>query len=98
MKQLEVNCISCTDTRIGGYYIPDLVLEPEQAELVREPGTYGCIYLKQYWHKLYRKLVASGKLQDHLLDIEDTIRDWLYRMMPEIAKVAGATGKLKIRD
>ena len=56
------------------------------------------IYLKQHRRGLYRKLVTSGKLQDHLLDIEDTARDWLDRIMPEMAKATGATEELKARD
>ena len=90
-----------TYTRVGDYYIPDLVLDPEPAEPARDIGTYGRMrlnYLKQHRRKLYRELVSSGKLQDHLLDIEDTARDWLDRMMPEMAKAAGATEELKARD
>lgn len=44
------------------------------------------------------ELVTSGKLQDHLLGIEDTARDWLDRIIPEMAKAAGATEDLKARD
>ena len=29
-------------------------------------------YLKQHRRSFYQELVTSGKLQDHLLDIEDT--------------------------
>lgn len=90
-----------TYTRVGDYYIPNLVLDPEPAEPTRDVGTYGRMrltYLKQYRCSLYRELIASGKLQDHLLDTEDTARDWLDRMMLEMAKSAGATEELKARD
>ena len=90
-----------TYTRVGDYYIPNLVLDPEPAEPARDIGTYGRMrlaYLKQYRRGLYRELVTTGKLQDHLLDIEDTACDCLDRMMPEMAKAAGATEELKARD
>ena len=90
-----------TYTLVGDYYIPDLMLAPEPVEPARDIGTYGRMrlnYLKQHRRKLYRELVSSGKLQNHLLDIEDTARDWLDRMMPEMAKAAGATEELKARD
>ena len=90
-----------TYTLVGDYYIPNLVLDPEPAEPTRDVGIYGRMrlaYLKQYRRGLYRELVTSGKLQDHLLDTEDTARDRLDRMMPEMAKAAGATEELKARD
>ena len=90
-----------TYTRVGDYYIPNLVLDPEPVESVRDIGTYGRMrltYLKQHRRSLYHELVASGKLQDHLLGIEDTARDWLDRMLPEMAKAAGATEELKAHD
>ena len=40
----------------------------------------------------------ESKLFAHLLDIEDTANEWLDRMMPEMAKAAGATEELKARD
>ena len=90
-----------TYTRVGDYYIPNLVLDPESTEPTRDIGTYGRMrltYLKQHRRSLYRELVASGKLQDHLLGIEDTARDWLDRIIPEMAKAAGAAEDLKARD
>ena len=90
-----------TYIKAGDYYIPNLALAPEPAERVRDIGKYGRMrltYLKQHRRKLYRELVSTGKLQAHLLDINDTANDWLDRMMPQMAKVAGATEELKARD
>ena len=55
-------------------------------------------YLKQHRRKLYQELVSTNKLQAHLLDINKTANDWLDRMMPQMAKAAGATEELKARD
>lgn len=90
-----------TYIRVGDYYIPNLALDPEPAQPVRDIGKYGRMrltYLKQHRRKLYRELVSTGTLQAHLLDINDTASEWLDRMMPEIAKAAGATEELKARD
>lgn len=90
-----------TYIRVGDYYIPNLALAPEPTQPVRDIGKYGRMrltYLKQHRRKLYRELVSTGKLQTHLLDINDTANDWLDRMMPEMAKAAGATEELKARD
>ena len=90
-----------TYIKAGDYYIPNLALAPEPAEPVRDIGKYGRMrltYLKQHRRKLYRELVSTGKLQAHLLDINDTANDWLDRMMPQMAKAAGANEELKTRD
>ena len=90
-----------TYIKAGDYYIPNLALAPEPAEPVRDIGKDGRMrltYLKQHRRKLYWELVSTGKLQAHLLDINDTANDWLDRMMPQMAKVAGATEELKARD
>ena len=90
-----------TYIKVGDYYIPNLVLDPEPEESARDIGKYGRMrltYLKQHRRKLYRELVSTGKLQAHLLDINDTANDWLDRMMPQMAKAAGANEELKARD
>ena len=90
-----------TYIKAGDYYIPNLALAPEPAEPVRDIGKYGRMrltYLKQHRRKLYWELVSTGKLQAHLLDINDTANDWLDRMMPQMAKAAGANEELKTRD
>ena len=86
-----------TYIKVGDYYIPNLALDPEPAEPVRDIGKYGRMrltYLKQHRRKLYRELVSTGKLPD----INDTANEWLDQMMPQMAKAAGATEELKARD
>ena len=88
-----------TYIRVGDYYIPNLALDPEPEKPARDIDKYGRMrltYLKQHQRKLYRELVDTGKLQAHLLDINDTANEWLDRMM--LAKAAGVTEELKARD
>ena len=90
-----------TYIRVGDYYIPNLALDPEPEKPARDIDKYGRMrltYLKQHRRKLYRELVDTGKLQAHLLDINDTANEWLDRMMPQMATAAGVTEELKARD
>ena len=90
-----------TYIKVGDYYIPNLALDPEPEKPARDIDKYGRMrltYLKQHRRKLYWELVSTGKLQAHLLDINDTANDWLDRMMPQMAKAAGANEELKTRD
>jgi len=47
---------------------------------------------------IYNTLMATGKLQAHLLEIEQTAQDRLDRMMAEMKKTAGVTEKLKAEN
>ena len=88
-----------TYTKIGDYYIPNLVLD--EPEPVRDIGKYGRMrlrYLQDHKSELYAALLMECKLFSHLLDIEDTANGWLDRMMPGMARAAGATEELKARD
>jgi len=87
-----------TYTKVGEYYIPNLTAEPMPA---RDLGKYGRMrlhYLQDHNSELYAALLMEGRLFAHLLDVEDTANDWLDRMMPEMAKAAGATEELKAYD
>ena len=64
-------------------------------------GKYGRMrkqYLQAHKPELYNSLLLSGTLHTHLLEIDQTARKRLELMMPEMAKVAGATQELKARD
>ncbi len=87
-----------TYTKVGDYYIPDLTAEAMPS---RDLGKYGRMrlrYLQDHKSELYAALLMEGRLFDHLLDVEDTANGWLERMIPEMAKAAGATEELKARD
>lgn len=64
-------------------------------------GHYGRLrkaYLEQYRPDLYTALVASEKLYPHLAEIDEAARNRIDRIMPELAKSAGATEALKATD
>lgn len=84
--------------KVGGYYLPDLTIDPQPD---RSLGKYGLLrrrYLKEHRPGLYNRLALSGKLYAHLLETEDAANDLLENMMPGMAKEAGATEELKARD
>ena len=87
-----------TYTQVGDVLLPDLTLG-EQPD--RDLGKYGRMrrkYLKEYRPVLWAELTVSGRLFPHLLEIDRTASERLERMLPELAKSAGATEELKARD
>ena len=82
----------------NGFQIPNLLLpqEPEvhlgkYAELRRE-------YLKKHRRVLYTNLKTSGKLTEHLSEIEQTARKMVEQTVARMARAEGVTEELKATD
>ncbi|MGN1398568.1 MAG: TnpV protein, partial [Erysipelotrichaceae bacterium] len=69
-------------TQVGDYLLPDLSLPAE-----KEPGNIGVWalrhkrYLKQHHKVLFYNLLASGKLDSHLADIEEQAQQLFLRLV-----------------
>lgn len=84
-------------TRNGDYLIPNLTLDSVQQPL----GKYGRMrkkFLREHRPILWNSLILSGKLQDHLLEIDRTAQERLERMMEERKKAAGLTEQMKAEN
>lgn len=82
---------------VGDYYI----IAGEDEPPARPIGVWGAIrrdYLKKYRQSLYYQLLLSGKLNDHLVDIEEQAQDMMWTVTRQIAKTEGVTEELKRRD
>lgn len=87
-----------TYTKVGDYYIPDLTAEPLPKSDLGKYGHMRLHYLQDHKPELYVALLMEGRLFAHLLDIEDTANERMDRLMPGMARAAGATEELKARD
>ena len=80
----------------GDYYLPDLGGEPGYPL-----GKYGMMrmqYLKEHRPSLYTQLLLSGKLNDDLHQADVQAQHLLDTMIPQMAKEAGITETLKMKD
>ena len=88
-----------TYTKNGDYQIPDLKLSEE---LESKPlGKYGMLrktYLQEHRPILWNQMILSETLFPHLREIDETARQRLEQMMPELMKSAGVTEALKASD
>jgi len=94
----ERNQNNLTYTKVGDYYIPNLVLDslPD-----KEVGIYGRMrerYLKEHHPGRYSYLLLSGKLYPYLLEIDEAAQGYFDTMLPRMAAAAGVTEELKARD
>ena len=79
----------------GDYYLPDLEL-PEQED--NPIGLWGQQYLKhikQHRKILYINLLTSGKLNEHLADLDKQAENMFFRLVKQMAEREGVTEKLK---
>ena len=79
----------------GDYYLPDLQLPPEKETEIGLWGQRHLRYLKQNRKVLYTNLLTTGKLNDHLTEIDKQAEDMFLRLVKEMAEREGVTEKLK---
>ena len=87
-----------TYTMHGCYRLPNL-LPPQEPEM--HLGKYALLrrtYLKQHRRVTYTNLLTSGKLNQHLMEIEQTAKTRIEQIMAQMAKAEGVTEELKASD
>ena len=81
----------------GDYYLPDLVLNEEEQIY----GKYGMLrkqFLKEHRLAKYQYLLLTGKLTEHLNQIDQESREQMEILMEQMVKKQGATEELKAQD
>ena len=81
----------------GDYYLPDLVLIEEEPTY----GKYGMLrkqFLKEHRSAKYQYLLLTGKLTEHLNQIDQEARKQVEILMEQMVKKQGATEELKAQD
>ena len=84
-------------TLCGDYYLPDLVLNEEEATY----GKYGMLrkqFLKEYRPIRYQNLLLSGKLTAHLNQIDQEVTEQVEVLMKQMAEKQGVNENLKRRN
>ena len=85
-------------TMVGGYRLPNLIAgEPGQLFI----GKYGRMrrrYLKEHRPVLYTNLLTTGKLDQHLAEIDRNCEEQLELIIQQMAEQEGVTETLKAAD
>lgn len=82
---------------VGDYYI----IAGEEEPPARPIGIWGARrkdYLKQHRKALYYELLLSGKLNDHLADIDGQAQGMMWMLTKQMAKAEDVSEDLKRRD
>ena len=81
----------------GDYYLPDLVLREEEPIY----GKYGMLrkqFLKEHRSAGYQYLLLTGKLNEHLNQIDQEAREQVETLMEQMTEKQGVTEELKAQD
>ena len=81
----------------GDYYLPDLVLREEKPTY----GKYGMLrkqFLKEYRSARYQYMLLTGKLNEHLNQIDQEAREQVEMLMKQMSEKKGVTEELMVQD
>ena len=81
----------------GDYYLADLEINEEEPTY----GKYGIMrkkFLKEHRSARYQYLVLTGKLTEHLNQIDKEVREKVEMLAEQMAEQWGVTEELKMQD
>lgn len=87
-----------TYTKCGDYYIPDLVLDGATERPLGRFGRMRQRFLREYHHGTYTSMLLTGRLNDHLDEIDQSADEMMDRLIAQMAKSEGVTESLKATD
>ncbi|MCI5595550.1 MAG: TnpV protein [Lachnospiraceae bacterium] len=94
MKKTIFEQMGGTYTKVGNYYLPNLIPAEEETEI----GLWGqrhLRFIKQYHKVRYTNLLTSGKLNGYLADIDKQAENMFFRLVKQMAEREGVTEQLK---
>ncbi|MGI6268981.1 MAG: TnpV protein [Candidatus Howiella sp.] len=87
-----------TYRQVGDYLIPNLELPPQDNRPIGIWGQRHLRYIKQNKKSLYIELKMSGKLNDHLADVNEEAEEMFSRLVKQMAEKQGVTEQLKAEN
>ncbi len=87
-----------TYSQCGDYLIPDLALSQDEQQLIGKYGRMRGRYLKEHRPVIYSNLLLSGKLSQHLSEIDQTCMDQIELIAQQMKVQEGVTEALKATD
>ncbi len=87
-----------TYTRVGNYLLPNLTIDESEQQSNGKYGRMRKRYLKEYRPVLYTNLLTTGKLDQHLAEIDNACEERMELLTRQMAKQEDVTEALKAAD
>ena len=84
--------------RNGDYLLPDLGLTKAEQRPLGKYGRMRLRYLEEHRPGLYTRLLLSGKLMEHLQEIDSTCQERLEQLTRQMQAQEGVTEELKAEN
>ena len=87
-----------TYSRVGDYRLPNLLPPQEQETHLGKYALMRRSFLKDHRRILYTNLLTSGRLNPHLMEIQQTAETRVEQIVKELAQRQGVTEEMKAAD
>ena len=84
-----------TYSKCGDYYLPDLTVSDKKEYTIGKYGSLRRQFLKEHHKSYYTYLLMTGKITEHLAEIDETCHNCMKSMVSKMAKQEGVTEQLK---
>ena len=87
-----------TYTQVGDFLLPNLYIESREEYHIGKYGRMRKRYLREHRPVLFSNLLLSGKLDQHLTEIDRTCAEQMELLTRQMAPQEGVTESLKATD
>ena len=87
-----------TYTQVGDVLLPNLAIGEDGQQPIGKYGRMRMRYLKEHRPVLYSNLLLSGKLFQHLVEIDEACVERVELLIRQMARREGVTEQLKAAD
>ena len=87
-----------TYRQVGDYLLPNLTIDETELQPIGKYGRMRKRYLKEHRPVLYANLLTTGKLDQHLAEIDRNCEEQLELIIQQMAEQEGVTEELKAAD
>jgi hypothetical protein len=87
-----------TYTQVGDYLLPDLIIDETEQQPIGKYGRMRKRYLKEHRPILFSNLLLSGKLDQHLAEIDHACVEGIDLLTRQMVDQEGVTEALKATD
>ena len=98
MKKTIFEQMGGTYTKVGDYYLPNLLSAEQEKQPIGIWGQRPLRYIKQHHKVRYTNLLTSGKLNRYLADIDKQAEDMVFRLVKQMSERKGVTEQLKAKN
>ena len=88
----------CKNLSVGDYLLPNLTIDESEQQPIGKYGRMRKRYLKEYRPVLYTNLLTTGKLDQHLAEIDNACEERMVLLTRQMASQEGMTEVVKAGD